>query len=141
MTDKQYSEETEDTLVYVDFQTKHQVYNPLEAWRKGLFTELEDHGYTTSLPDYFFPSKLVSHSANLFELNVGIQEMRTDDSVVVFRNNHYEIAFDRTTADKTLLTYRSLLGGLDRALLEHKLEPEKVIIEKYFNQMKDMFCE
>jgi hypothetical protein len=67
--------------------------------------------------------------------------MRTGDSVVLFRNTHYEIVFDRISAEKTLLTYRSLLGGLDRALLEHKLEPEKNIIEKYFNQMKEMFCD
>ncbi|EOI51480.1 hypothetical protein [Enterococcus gilvus] len=141
MTKESYSTKTNNALIHVDFQTKHQVYNSLEAWRKGLFTELEEHGYTISLPDYIFPSKLVSHSGNLFELNVEIQKMRTGDSVVLFRNTHYEIVFDRISAEKTLLTYRSLLGGLDRALLEHKLEPEKNIIEKYFNQMKEMFCD
>ena len=129
------------SVLYVDFQNQKQIYNPLEEWRQSLAKELEDSGYSSELDNHIFKSKPVSQAKNLYELNSEFQNLEIDQTIVLFRNHHFEIAFKRIDEDKTMILLSSILSGLDRALLQPKLEKEVRIIQKYYKQMQVLFCD
>lgn len=133
--------DTSTSVLYVDFQNQKQIYNPLEEWRQSLAKELEESGYSSGLDNHIFKSKPVSQAKNLYELNSEFQNLEIDQTIVLFRNHHYEIAFKRIDEDKTMILLSSILSGLDRALLQPKLEKEVRIIQKYYKQMQVLFCD
>lgn len=130
-------------LISVDFidGTKETVFNPLEAWRTSLAKELAENGYTTELEAFYFPDELVDTSKNLYELNLKLWSLEPHQTIVLFRNLHFQIHFICRSDKTKQLTFKTLYSGWDSVLFQQKLEPEEQIIDTYFRQMVSLFSD
>lgn len=115
------------------------ITNVLVDWRQGLCSELEEKGYTTSIPQDSLFSDPVDTSADLYELNSKVLSMCSGEKLVLFRNFHFEILFYMTYDQKLLLKVNSMASGLDAVLLANKFSEEQLIINKYHNLLLEIF--
>ena len=126
-------------IVSVDFINKEEKFNPLDMWRRMLADELEEKGYTTTIPDMYFPAAPVDQSPDIYTLNEKIKQLRPDEKLVMFRNQHFEIYFHYTNEEQLMIKSRTLVTGLDAVMLLNRYADEEVIVNKHYGYLADIF--